>query len=119
MCAARLAAHVPHVPTRPLAIAATVWSGVAAVLLVAGLWPLLAGSLNAHRRDGKPLSGVALAAASRWSPPGGRWSYSAAQLAVSAPGCGAPPAGSSRPAGTPPSPPTTRRSTTWKGPFRR
>jgi hypothetical protein len=61
MCAARLAAHVPDVPTRPLAIAATVWCGVAAVLLVAGLWLLLAGSLNAHRRDGKPLSGVALA----------------------------------------------------------
>ena len=61
MCAARLAAHVPNVPTRPLAIAATVWCGVAAVLLVAGLWLLLAGSLNAHRRDGKPLSGVALA----------------------------------------------------------
>ena len=61
MCAARLAAHLPDVPTRPLAIAATVWCGVAAVLLVAGLWLLLAGSLNAHRRDGKPLSGVALA----------------------------------------------------------
>ena len=57
-----LAAHVPGVPTtRPLAIAVTVWCGVAAVLLIAGLWLLLAGSLNARHRDGHPVTGAKLA----------------------------------------------------------
>ena len=56
-----LAAHVPGVPTRPLTIAVTVWCGAAAVLLVAGLWLLLAGSLNARHRDGDPVTGPALA----------------------------------------------------------
>ena len=61
MCAARLAARVPDVPTRPLTIAVTVWCAVAAVLLIAGLWLLLAGSLNARHRDGHPVSNAAIA----------------------------------------------------------
>ena len=56
-----LAAHVPGVPTRPLTIAVTVWCAVASVLLIAGLWLLLAGRLNARHRDGHPVSNAAIA----------------------------------------------------------
>jgi hypothetical protein len=52
-----VAAHVTGV----LRIAVTAWWGSSAVLLVAGLWLLLAGRLNAQHRDGNRVRGVAMA----------------------------------------------------------
>ena len=51
-----LAAHVPVVT-----IALTGWLVSAAVLLIAGLWLLLAGELNARHRDGNRVCGLAMA----------------------------------------------------------
>jgi len=58
MCAVRRpAAHVIDV----LALVVTAWWGSSAVLLVAGLWLLLAGRLNARHRDGNRVRGVVMA----------------------------------------------------------
>lgn len=50
--------------TRLLTIAATAWCATSAVLLVAGMWLLLAGRLNARHRAGQRVSGIALTV--RW-----------------------------------------------------
>lgn len=55
------AAHVFGVLTRPLQVVLWIWLCTAAVLLVAGLWLLLAGRLNARHRDGNRVNGIVMA----------------------------------------------------------
>ena len=65
------AAHEPGVWTGLLTIAIAAWAGAAAVILVAGMWLLLAGRLNARYHQGQPVSGVVLAV--RWALVAAAW----------------------------------------------